>query len=60
MRTIIAKLRPWVVGAAIVGVTLGLGYYLAVLNRMDARIIFPALILGFVICDRIFWPPQSR
>jgi hypothetical protein len=60
MRLILARLRPWAIGTAVLVTIFGLGYLLATRRPMDGDWVYPAILLGFLLCDRSFWSSRTR
>ncbi len=47
-------------GVLVGAVILGLGYWFASGKPLTHEVAYLALLAGFVICDRVFWPRRHR
>lgn len=54
------KLRLAIFGVTLAACIGGLGLLLASVRPLDHGIVFLAVIVGFVLCDRSFWPKKFR
>jgi len=54
------KSRAVIAGTLLAGGVLWLGYWFASGKSLDHEITYLAILAGFVICDRSFWPGRNR
>ncbi len=54
------KGRGLISGVLLGAAILGLGYWLASGRPVSHEIAYVALLAGFILCDRVFWPRRDR
>jgi uncharacterized membrane protein YedE/YeeE len=55
-------MKGWgIISSVLLGaVIFGLGYWFASGRPLDHEFVYLALLAGFIICDRSFWPRRFR
>ena len=52
--------RAAIAGSILIGGILWLGYLLASGKPLNHEVTYLAILAGFIICDRSFWPGKNR
>ncbi len=54
------KSRAAIAGIVLIGGVFMLGYLFATGKSLNHEITYLALLAGFIICDRVFWPNRKN